>query len=61
MATTAWKYKANQKPKFSTRLVRRCQICGRSRAVYRKFKCCRICLRDLARNGLIPGMRKASW
>ena len=61
MATKALIVKANRKPKFSTRVVRRCQICGRPRSVYRKFKICRICLRNMANNGLIPGMRKASW
>ena len=39
----------------------RCKICGRPRAVYRKFGICRICLRNMASDGLIPGMRKASW
>lgn len=39
----------------------RCKLCGRPRAVYRKFGICRICLRDMASDGLIPGMRKASW
>ena len=48
-------------PKFSTRLRRRCQLCGRPRAVYRKFGICRICFRKLADQGLIPGVRKASW
>ena len=61
MATKALIAKAQRKPKFSTRVVRRCQICGRPRSVYRKFKICRICLRNMANNGLIPGMRKASW
>lgn len=61
MATTAWMYKANQPPKFSSRKVRRCQICGRSRAVYRKFQLCRLCFRKLAHEGMIPGVRKASW
>ncbi len=61
MATKAWVFKANQEPKFSTRLVRRCQLCGRSRGVYRKFKVCRICLRELAHKGLVPGIKKASW
>ena len=42
-------------------IVRRCQICGRARAVYRKFGCCRICFRKLASDGMIPGVRKASW
>ena len=39
----------------------RCKLCGRSRAVYRKFGVCRICLRNMASDGLIPGVRKASW
>jgi small subunit ribosomal protein S14 len=52
---------AARKPKFSTRQVRRCRLCGRARAVYRKFGICRICFRKLADNGLIPGVRKASW
>lgn len=43
------------------RFCRRCQICGRARAVYRKFGVCRICFRNLASSGLIPGVRKASW
>jgi len=48
-------------PKFSTRRVRRCKICCRPRAVYRKFGLCRICFRKLADEGLIPGVKKASW
>ena len=43
------------------RICRRCQICGRARAVYRKFGVCRICYRKLASDGMIPGVRKASW
>ena len=39
----------------------RCRLCGRGRAVYRKFGVCRICFRNLASDGLIPGVRKASW
>ncbi len=61
MATTAWIVKAKRKPKFSSRTVRRCELCGRSRAVYRKFRICRICFRTLANEGKIPGVRKASW
>ena len=41
--------------------TRRCRRCGRSRSVYRKFGVCRICLRELAHNGYIPGMTKSSW
>jgi small subunit ribosomal protein S14 len=47
--------------RFLVRFSRRCQICGRSRANYRKFGICRICFRKLASDGLIPGVRKASW
>ncbi|MCH7526551.1 MAG: type Z 30S ribosomal protein S14 [Planctomycetes bacterium] len=61
MATKAWINKAKKKPKFSTRAVRRCEICGRSRGVYRKFRICRICFRNLAHAGMIPGVKKASW
>jgi small subunit ribosomal protein S14 len=53
--------KAKLTPKFATRLKRRCQLCGRPRAVYRKFGVCRICFRKLADQGMIPGVRKASW
>ncbi|MCX7390722.1 MAG: type Z 30S ribosomal protein S14 [Planctomycetota bacterium] len=52
---------AKRTPKFSTRLVRRCMLCGRPRAVYQKFGICRICFRKLADQGNIPGVRKASW
>ena len=52
---------AKREPKFSTRIQRRCQMCGRPRAVYRKFGICRICFRLLALAGEIPGVTKASW
>jgi small subunit ribosomal protein S14 len=55
------KIKQQRAPKFSTRAYTRCERCGRVRAVYRKFRLCRICLRELASNGMIPGMMKASW
>ncbi|MCA9278490.1 MAG: type Z 30S ribosomal protein S14 [Phycisphaeraceae bacterium] len=61
MATKAQIAKANRTPKFSTRKVRRCELTGRSRSVYRKFRVSRIMLRKLALEGKIPGMRKASW
>jgi small subunit ribosomal protein S14 len=61
MATKGQVEKAKRKPKFSTRIVRRCQLCGRPRAVYRKFHICRICLRNLAAQGRVPGLKKASW
>jgi len=53
--------KAKRKAKFKVRHYNRCQRCGRPRAYYRKFGVCRICLRELALKGLIPGLRKASW
>jgi len=53
--------KARRTPKYATRVHRRCRLCGRSRAVYRKFGICRICFRKLADQGLIPGVKKASW
>jgi small subunit ribosomal protein S14 len=55
------KVKAKRPPKFKVRQHNRCQICGRPRAFYRKFGVCRICLRNLALDGKIPGLRKASW
>ena len=51
-----------QRPaKYQTRAYSRCARCGRPRAVYKKFGLCRICLRDLAHEGAIPGMTKSSW
>jgi len=47
--------------KYSTRGVNRCELCGRARAYMRKFHICRICFRELASKGEIPGVRKASW
>ena len=61
MAKTAWKVKQQRPPKFKSRDYNRCRKCGRSRAVYRKFGLCRICLREAAHKGYIPGMTKSSW
>jgi small subunit ribosomal protein S14 len=61
MARLALKIKAARPQKFKVREYRRCQLCGRSKAVYRKFKICRICFRTLALQGRIPGVTKASW
>lgn len=54
---------ANQKrkPKFSTQAYNRCKICGRPHGYLRKYGVCRICFRELAYKGEIPGVRKASW
>ena len=48
-------------PRERIRVRNRCKLCGRPRAVFRKFGICRICFRDMASNGLIPGVKKASW
>jgi len=48
-------------PRDKIRIRLRCKLCGRPRAVFRKFGICRICFRNLASDGLIPGVRKASW
>jgi small subunit ribosomal protein S14 len=61
MAKTCLIVKSRRPPKFKSRAYNRCGICGRPRAVYRKFGICRICLRQRALAGEIPGMRKASW
>jgi small subunit ribosomal protein S14 len=49
------------RPRDRIRIRTRCRLCGRARAVYRKFGICRICFRDMASSGLIPGVKKASW
>ena len=61
MAKTSLKVKAARKPKFKVRGYTRCQRCGRPKSVYRKFGLCRICLRELAHDGYVPGMTKSSW
>jgi small subunit ribosomal protein S14 len=61
MAKKALKLKAAAKPKFAVRAYTRCQKCGRPKAVYRKFGLCRICIRDMAHRGELPGVAKASW
>lgn len=53
--------KCKRKPKFSVRQYNRCQRCGRPRGYYRKFQLCRLCVRELALRGELPGMIKASW
>ncbi|MGI6607865.1 MAG: type Z 30S ribosomal protein S14 [Erysipelotrichaceae bacterium] len=61
MARKAMVNKAKKRAKFSTREYTRCERCGRPHSVLRKFKLCRICFRELAYKGEIPGVRKASW
>ena len=61
MAKTALIAKAKRTPKFKVRTYNRCERCGRPRAYIRKFHLCRICFRELANSGQIPGVIKASW
>jgi small subunit ribosomal protein S14 len=61
MAKKSMIAKRNRKPKFSSRSYTRCTICGRPKSVLRDFGICRICFREMAHKGLIPGIRKASW
>lgn len=61
MAKTSLRIKAAAKPKFKVRGYNRCPLCGRPRAFLRKFQMCRICFRNLALKGDIPGVVKSSW
>jgi len=61
MAKTALKNKAAGKQKFAVRGYTRCQRCGRPHSVYRKFGLCRICFREMAHAGELPGITKSSW
>lgn len=61
MAKESMIARSKKKPKFSTRLVRRCFRCGRGRGYLRDFDLCRICFREIARKGQIPGVKKSSW
>ncbi|MCX7014300.1 MAG: type Z 30S ribosomal protein S14 [Candidatus Sumerlaeota bacterium] len=61
MAKTSSIAKSKKTPKFKVRRHSRCQVCGRSRGYMRKFQMCRICFRELAGRGQIPGVTKSSW
>jgi small subunit ribosomal protein S14 len=61
MAKKSLVAKQRRTAKYKTQAYSRCNRCGRPRAVYRKFGLCRICLRELAHQGAIPGMTKSSW
>lgn len=61
MAKKSMIAKANQKQKFKVREYNRCHRCGRPRAFLRDFGVCRICFRELASQGMIPGITKSSW
>lgn len=61
MARRAQVEKTKGKPKFSVRQRNRCRRCGRARAYLRRFGICRICFREMALRGEVPGVKKASW
>ena len=61
MAKKSMIIKQQREPKFKTRYYNRCKICGRPHGYIRKFGVCRICFRELAHKGEIPGVKKASW
>ncbi|NBG89002.1 type Z 30S ribosomal protein S14 [Isachenkonia alkalipeptolytica] len=61
MAKTSMKVKQQRKQKYKTQEYSRCKLCGRPHGYLRKFGICRICFRELAYKGQIPGVRKASW
>lgn len=61
MAKKSLILKAKRTPKYSTRRVNRCEVCGRPRGFMRAFHLCRICFRKFASEGAIPGIRKSSW
>jgi small subunit ribosomal protein S14 len=61
MATTAWVAAMSKKMKYAIRYRNRCKRCGRARGFLRKFQMCRICFRNLALQGLVPGVTKSSW
>ncbi len=61
MARKALIEKSKRKPKFSTRVRNRCRVCGRPRGFIGKFDLCRMCFRQMAHRGEVPGIKKASW
>ena len=61
MAKKALINKQRRQPKFGVRAYTRCRRCGRARAVYRKFGLCRVCFREMAHAGELPGITKSSW
>lgn len=61
MAKRSWIVKASRPAKYEVRNVNRCHRCGRSRAYMRKFGLCRICFREMASQGRLPGVTKSSW
>jgi small subunit ribosomal protein S14 len=61
VAKTCYLVNIDKQPKFAVRKRNRCKVCGRPRGYMRKFEICRVCFRELALQGELPGVRKASW
>ncbi len=61
MARKSIKIRAKREPKFASRVVRRCEACGRKHGYLRDFDLCRICFREMSHEGQIPGIKKSSW
>ncbi|MFO8062314.1 MAG: type Z 30S ribosomal protein S14 [bacterium] len=61
MARKSLIVKSKKEQKYKVREYNRCQICGRPRGYYRDFGLCRICFREMAHQGLLPGVKKVSW
>lgn len=61
MAKKSLIFKAKRTPKYSTRQVNRCSVCGRARGYMRRFRLCRVCFRKFASAGQISGVKKSSW
>ncbi|MBI5397662.1 MAG: type Z 30S ribosomal protein S14 [Verrucomicrobia bacterium] len=61
MAKTCWEVKQRKTPKFKVRAYHRCKICGRRRGYVGRFQMCRLCFREQASKGVLPGVIKASW
>ncbi len=61
MAKTSKRVQARKGRKYDVQNYTRCERCGRPRAVFKKFRLCRICFREMAHAGELPGIRKASW
>ena len=61
MAKKCWEERMKREPKFKTRRITRCKVCGRARSYIKKFGLCRICFRKAAHQGELPGVTKSSW
>jgi small subunit ribosomal protein S14 len=61
MAKKSWLERLKREPKFKVRAHHRCNLCGRARSYLKKFGLCRICFRNMAHRGELPGVQKSSW